>query len=87
MYDATVGGYFDPSDVTVPVGTAVKFVNGGAQAHTATSGDPPLASGTFDSGDLTYGQSYTYTFNTPGTYSFFCQHHWTSGMTGSIKVI
>jgi plastocyanin len=80
--------YFDPQFPSVVVGTTVEFINRGTTAHTWTGGSAPLASGPFDSGSTDVGSSYTYTFNTPGTYNFFCQFHWPppNGMQGSITV-
>jgi len=38
----------------------------------------------WDSGNLTSGQSYAVTFSKPGTYAFHCSIH--NYMTGTIKV-
>jgi plastocyanin len=81
--------YFAPSDATVPVGATVRFANNSAsQQHTWTSGTYLFPSGEFDSGQKSPGENdYTYTFNTAGTYNFYCQNHAVSnGMTGSITV-
>ena len=32
------------------------------------------------------GQSFEHTFNTPGTYDYYCEPHRGMGMTGSITV-
>jgi plastocyanin len=60
---------FHPSTLTVPAGTKVTFVNQDSTVHTATD------SGSFDSGNLKQGQSYTYTFTKPGTYDYICGIH------------
>ncbi len=66
---------FDPKTVTVQAGQAVKFTNSGKIAHTATQ-----SQGVFDSGLLKGGESATFTLDTPGTYTFFCQPHpWMQG--------
>ncbi len=66
---------FDPKNVTVQAGQAVKFTNSGKIAHTATQ-----SQGAFDSGSLKSGESATFTLDTPGTYTFFCQPHpWMQG--------
>jgi plastocyanin len=36
--------------------------------------------------DLTADLSYTHTFDTPGTYSYICEHHAAIGMVGTIIV-
>src|SRR5262249_18203944 len=51
-------------------GQALKFTNEGKIAHTATS-----SQGAFDTGLLKGGESATVTFDTPGTYAYFCQPH------------
>jgi plastocyanin len=78
--------HFSPANPSVPVGTTVRVVDDGASSHTWTSGTAPVHSGPFDSGNVDPGHSYTYTFHTAGTYSFFCQYHYSSGMKGRITV-
>ncbi|MGI0101776.1 MAG: cupredoxin domain-containing protein [Nitrosotalea sp.] len=77
--------YFDPASLSVKVGTTVTWTNQDAAAHTVTSGDPSAGpSGTFDSGLIKPGNTFKYTFTTPGTTSYFCTiHPW---MTGKIIV-
>ena len=66
---------FDPKTLTVQAGQAVKFTNSGKIAHTATQ-----SQGAFDTGFLKNGESATLTFDTPGTFTFFCQPHpWMQG--------
>ncbi len=70
---------FTPATLTVPAGTTVTWTNDDAVPHTATASD-----GSFDSGNLNPGQSYSFTFSTPGSYPYVCQYH--AGMTGTIVV-
>lgn len=70
---------FTPNSLTVPVGTSVTWTNKDAVTHTVTSD-----TGLFDSGNLTSGSKYTYTFPTAGTYAYHCKIH--AGMTGTIVV-
>jgi plastocyanin len=70
---------FSPKSLTVTAGTTVTWTNKEAITHTVTS-DAVL----FDSGDLTNGQTYQYTFSTVGTFAYHCKYH--SGMTGTIVV-
>lgn len=70
---------FSPPTLTIVAGESVTWTNADAVVHTATSG-----SGAFDSGDLDPGESFTFTFTTPGTYDYLCTPHPT--MTGSIVV-
>lgn len=76
---------FDPADISVPAGTVVSWVNldSGPQ-HSATAAD-----GTFDTGLFDSGQEETITFDTPGTYLYYCVLHGTpdgSGMAATITV-
>ena len=70
---------FDPKTLTVQVGQAIRFTNTGKISHTATQ-----SQGAFDTGFLKGGDSVTLTFDTPGTFTYFCQPHpW---MQGTIEV-
>lgn len=70
---------FDPVTLTVPVGASVTWVNQGAALHTATAED-----GSFDSGFLATGESFTMTFDREGSFPYLCTLH--PGMTGTIIV-
>lgn len=72
---------FDPSALTIPVGTTVSWTNLGTNLHTATAFDAR-----FDSGTLLPGGAFAFTFNTPGEYGFFCRQHLLNGMVGRIIV-
>lgn len=71
---------FSPSSITVARGTTVIWINKDATVHTVTSG------AMFDSGDVTQGKSFSYTFNSTGTYSYYCRYHRSMGMTGRVVV-
>ena len=70
---------FNPSTLNVKVGTTVTWINKDSTTHNVVSD-----SGLFQSGDLTNGMSYNYTFNTSGSYPYHCSIHPT--MTGTIVV-
>ena len=75
---------FIPSQLTIPVGTTVIWVNDESAKHTATADDNQ-----FDSGDQDIGVSYSHTFTEPGTYRYFCRYHGDVGgvgMAGTIVV-
>lgn len=61
------------------VGDTVNVTNEDAVAHTWTEVD-----GEFDSGNLSEGDSFEYTFEEAGAYEFVCTIH--PEMTGSITV-
>ena len=72
---------FNPSDLTIAAGTTVTWTNNGTFQHTSTSD-----AGLWDSGTLNTGQSFAYTFNTPGIYTYHCTFHKLS-MHGTITVM
>jgi len=75
-----ISGYaFSPSELTVAVGAKVTWTNSDSASHTATADD-----GTFDSGNLANGGSYSYTFTTVGTIAYHCNIH--TSMTATITV-
>jgi len=61
---------FVPQQLVVKAGTTVTFTNKDNANHSATN-----INGLFDSGKITSDDSYTYTFDKPGTYSFYCNYH------------
>jgi plastocyanin len=46
----------------------------------------PDGAAPFDSGDLDRGETFTYTFETPGTYRYFCIPHEGAKMFGTVVV-
>jgi plastocyanin len=65
----------------VTAGTTVRWTSHGRHVHTVTAEDVR-----WDSGDLGPGASYSYTFNQPGTYDYFCRYHSEKGMRGRVIV-
>ncbi|MEX0662763.1 MAG: plastocyanin/azurin family copper-binding protein [Balneolaceae bacterium] len=80
-----VGESFSPSTLEVEVGTTVTWENQSDLIHTVTSGSDRTADGLFDSGNLSEGQTFSYTFDEVGTFDYFCIPH--EGMTGTITVV
>lgn len=70
---------FMPTPLTVPVGTTVTWTNRDSASHTATSD-----TGMWDSGTLSTGKSFSFTFNQAGTFAYHCNIH--PNMHGSIVV-
>jgi alcohol dehydrogenase (cytochrome c) len=61
---------YGPDNILVPVGTTVTFTNEGEVAHTVTD-----QKNNFDTDLIQAGDSASVTFNTPGTYIYFCVPH------------
>lgn len=70
---------FNPATLNVQVGTTVTWINKDSATHQVVSD-----TGLFDSGNLTNGMSYNYTFNQTGSYPYHCAVH--PSMTGTIVV-
>jgi plastocyanin len=75
---------FTPVNKTISVGTTLTWKNQDNFAHTVTSGTPGNPSGLFDSGNLGSGGTFSFTFNSAGSFKYFCSIH--SSMTGTITV-
>jgi len=71
---------FSPNPVEVKVGETVTWINDDSGRHTVTSKD-----GFFDSGMMGKGQSFSYTFDKTGEYTYHCEPH--PNMVGTVVVI
>jgi plastocyanin len=75
---------FSPQNVTIKVGTTVKWVNNTSVIHTSTRKSGPAS---WDSGTINLGASFSFTFTVPGTFTYECSYHpQMSGMHGTIVV-
>ncbi|MDE2513200.1 MAG: hypothetical protein KGL22_03765 [Alphaproteobacteria bacterium] len=87
---------FTPATVTIKAGQLVEWRNTSPITHSvsfdpqaaAKAGDATLPPGVqpFASGDIAAGNVYLHTFDTPGTYRYFCTHHEGGGMLGTVVV-
>src|SRR5215210_6353729 len=75
--------YFDQPDITVEPGTTVTWVQTGQNPHTTTSYDGLWDSGIVEGGS---GGTFSFTFEEPGTYGYYCVPHEAQGMTGTVTV-
>lgn len=76
---------YNPGSKTINKGTKLTWVNKDSYTHTVTSGYPGNPDGVFDSGNMGSGASFSYTFNTTGTFKYYCRIHG-SIMTGTVIV-
>jgi len=68
---------FSPASLTISKGTAVTWTNNDSATH-------QIKSATFNSGQLSKGQTFSFTFNDTGTFDYSCAIH--PSMTGKIIV-
>ena len=89
---------FNPSEITITAGTTVTWINRDTIGHTVTEGTPqspkPANQRLFDSSHGTEGgnvitiapgNSFSFTFTTPGQYDYYCIPH--PYMTGHVTVL
>jgi amicyanin len=62
---------FSPSSLTIKVGDKVTWTNQDSAPHTVTAD----SRGEFDSGRLSQGDTFSYTFDTAGTFDYHCSIH------------
>src|SRR5262249_4545051 len=78
---------FSPSSVTINPGDTVRWTFS-SSGHSTTSGSPGAPNGIWDSGILNQGAMFTHTFNSAGSFPYFCTPHGSCcGMVGSVTVV
>ena len=75
---------FALEDLTIAAGTTVTWTNQDGATHTVTSGPPGAATGLWDSGNLSRGGQFSFTFSQVGTFAYFCNIH--QSMTATVTV-
>jgi plastocyanin len=80
VVEIDIAGFaFDPAEIEIKVGTTITWTNSDSAPHTVTENDR-----TFDSGRLEQGATFSFTFDTAGTFNYFCEYH--PGMTAVVIV-
>lgn len=78
---------FDPESFSVEAGATVRWEWDGSGHNVSPSSQPDDADWPGDDDSLySAGHTYTYTFDVPGEYEYFCVPHQGAGMTGSFRV-
>ena len=80
---AIKGFAFAPVTLEVAKGTVVTWTNSDSTPHTVTSGANRTKDGKFDK-QLSGGAEDTFTFDTAGTFEYFCSLH--SSMNAKVVV-
>lgn len=85
--EITIQDYsYSPSTVVIKPGDTVKWINTVENQHTVTSGKDGVTDGLWDSKRLNKGESFSYTFDKAGTYTYFCVPHSVFKMGGTVDV-
>jgi len=94
--------WYDPTVINVKVGDTITWLNDDKEGHTVTSGQSAgrfgwmsekqggfgEPNGIFDSGRFMPNDSWTYTFENAGTFSYFCTFHpWMEGIVNVQQTI
>jgi plastocyanin len=74
---------FIPASLTINTGDTVTWTNNTAATNHTTTSD----TGVWDSGTLTPGVSFSFTFTQTGTFAYHCTFHQALGMVGTIIVV
>ena len=85
LADATVDVIdfdYSPGSVTVNTGDTVTWTQSGDEPHTVTADD-----GSFDSGEMATGETFSMRFDSPGTYAYYCTLHGGPGGEGMSAVV
>ena len=78
---------FMPSSVTIHPGDTVQWT-WSSSGHSSTSGSPGMPNGLWDSGILNQGAVFTQTFNTVGSFPYYCTPHGACcNMVGTVTVV
>jgi plastocyanin len=75
---------FNPAVDTVTAGTAVTWINRDNVDHEIRNGTPAQPESLFHSSILAPNDSFSFTFDSAGTFPYYCVIH--SGMTGTVVV-
>ena len=71
---------FSPTPITIHKGDSIKWKNTSASTpHTTTSGS-------WNSGNMNPGATFTHKFGTTGTFKYYCKYHKSLGMVGKVIV-
>ena len=88
--DATVevrigDNFYRPKRITIPSGTTVEWRNRGGNRHNVL----PDRGTRFGIDELERGETYSYRFDKPGRYGYYCSFHGVpgNGQFGTVKVV
>src|SRR6516165_2005402 len=78
---------FSPDPVTIHPGDTVHWT-WSSTGHSSTSGSPGMPNGMWDSGIRSQGATFDHTFNTAGSFDYYCTPRGACcGMVGTVTVV
>jgi plastocyanin len=77
---------FEPATITIPAGTTVTWVNQGISPHAVRAVGDAFNSGSDPSQWILADGTFSFTFDSPGTYAYICEPHVPVGMAGTVIV-
>tara|TARA_B100000029_G_scaffold30383_3_gene29119 strand:- start:407 stop:841 length:435 start_codon:yes stop_codon:yes gene_type:complete len=83
--DAVSKSVYTPAMLNIQVGDTVTWTNIDSEVHTVSSANVTSDGGVYFHETLLPGETYSVTFDTPGTYFYSCMIKF-HGMTGIIRV-
>ena len=83
--DAVSKSVYTPAMLNIQVGDTVTWTNIDSEVHTVSSANVTSDGGVYFHETLLTGETYSVTFDTPGTYFYSCMIKF-HGMTGIIRV-
>ena len=83
--DAVSKSVYTPAMLNIEVGDTVTWTNIDSEVHTVSSANVTSDGGVYFHETLLPGETYSVTFDTPGTYFYSCMIKF-HGMTGIIRV-
>lgn len=85
---AVQSNFFNPQNITISVGDTVTWTNTGGvhnvNGSQAVYPDNPVGFGSGPAANAPW--TYSFVFNTPGSYDYRCDPHFSLGMTGTVTV-
>lgn len=76
MVTIDVRGFtYTPAAIEITAGTTITWTNADQILHTVTSGTSDNPDGLIDGQMTVAGETTSYTFDTPGTVTYFCSRH------------
>lgn len=75
---------YQPAEITITASTTVTGENGDSYGHNVLSGTRGSPTGMIESPNIQAGETFSFSFEEPGTYEYYCSYH--PSMSATITV-